>query len=600
MTDNARSTERHTAQSTARKLFHMLSGVQRRTALSLLVLMLVGMVLETLGIGLVIPAVTVMTRGDLATDFPQLEPWLRRLGNPSHVQLVVGSMITLVVVAAVKALFLGFLGWWSARFAFGLQAEFSRRLYAGYLRQPYSFHLRRNSANLIRNTIRQVDQIRAVMQVALTLVAEVFVLIGVLVLLLAVEPMGTLWVVVTLSTAGWVFQRLTRDRLLRWGVARQWHEGLRIQHLQQGLGGVKDVKLLGREDDFVGQYDVHNVENARVGRHQATLEKLPKLWFELLAVLGLTVLILAMIGQGESLEALLPTLALFAVAAFRLLPSTTRVLSSVQNIRVTIPVIDNIHTELSLVGSVAPAASHQPLPLQDLLVIDDVTFRYPETESCALDGVNLSIRRGSSAGLIGATGSGKTTLVDVILGLLTPQTGVVCVDGVDIQTNLRGWQDQIGYVPQTIFLTDDTLRRNIAFGRGDDEIDEEAVERVVRAAQLESFVGELPGGLDTVVGERGVRLSGGQRQRIGIARALYHDPAVLVLDEATSSLDVETERQVMDAVDALRGDKTLLVVAHRLSTVKHCDRIFRLERGRLVEQGEASVVLGGTPAIRMN
>ena len=580
---------------TARKLLHLLSPGQGRTAIALLGLMLVGMVIETVGIGLVIPAVTVITRGDLASDFPALAPWLRRLGNPSHEKLVVGSMLTLVGVAAVKALFLGFCAWWSARFTFGLQADLSRRLFAGYLRQPYAFHLQRNSAQLIRNTIRQVDQIRAVMQVSLELVAEILVLFGVSALLMAVEPIGTLWVVGTLSVACWGFQRLTRDRLLRWGVARQLHEGLRIQHLQQGLGGVKDVKLLGREADFVGQYDRHNAENARIGRHQATLEKLPRLWFELLAVLGLTVLILVMIGQGKSLEALLPTLGLFAAAAFRVLPSITRVLSSVQNVRITLPVIDNLYSEFVLVESGSPSREDRPLPFRSTLALDEVTFRYAAAEAHALEGVSLSIRRGSSVGFIGATGCGKSTLVDVVLGLLTPEAGVVRVDGVNIQTSLRGWQDQIGYVPQSIFLTDDTLRRNVAFGLSDEEIDESAVARAVDAAQLDAFVDELPDGLDTVVGERGVRLSGGQRQRIGIARALYHDPAVLVLDEATSSLDVDTERQVMAAVNALQGDKTLLIVAHRLSTVEHCDHLFRLERGRLVEEGEVSATLGTSP-----
>ena len=584
-----------TEPGTARKLLYLLSRGQRRTAITLLCLMLVGMVLETAGIGLVIPVLTVITSGDLASDFPALAPWLRRLGNPSHERLVVVSMLTLVGVAAVKALFLGFLAWWSARFSFGLQADLSRRLFTGYLRQPYAFHLQRNSAQLIRNTIRQVDQIRAVVQVSLTLVAETFVLIGVSVLLIAVEPVGTLWVVGTLSAAGWGFQRLTRDRLLRWGVARQLHEGLRIQHLQQGLGGAKDVKLLGREAGFVAQYDRHNTENARLGLYQATLEKLPRLWFELLAVLGLTVLVLVMIWQGQSLAALLPTLGLFAAAGFRLLPSITRVLSSVQNVRITLPAIDNLYGEFLLMPSVSLAQGDRLQPFRSTLALDEATYTYPGAQAPVLEGVNLSIHRGNSVGFTGATGSGKSTLVDVILGLLTPEAGAVRVDGVDIQTSLRGWQDQIGYVPQSIFLTDDTLRRNVAFGLPDEEIDESAVVGALRAAQLDAFVDELPAGLDTVVGERGVRLSGGQRQRIGIARALYGDPAVLVLDEATSSLDVDTERQVMEAVNALRGVKTLLIVAHRLSTVERCDRLFHLERGRLVEEEEVSA-MGTSPA----
>ena len=579
----------------AKRILLLLSPGQRRSAAALLGLMLIGTVLETLGVGLVLPVLTVMTRGDLADDYPAIEPWLIRLGSPSQEQLVVFSMLTLAGVAVVKALFLGFLAWWGARFSFGLQADLSRHLLAGYLHQPYAFHLQRNSAQLIRNIISQVDQVRAVVQTGLMLVAELLVLVGISVLLLTVEPIGMLWVVSTLGLAGWGFQRMTRDHLLRWGMARQLHEGLRIQHLQQGLGGVKEVILLGREDDFTSRYQVHNAANARVGQYQATLLKLPLLWFELLAVCGVGVLVIVMMGQSTPLESLLPTLGLFAAASFRVLPSVTRVLNSVQNMRFAVPVINNLHTELSLMEAIPAPRRGQPLRFESALVLNDVSFRYEAAEDQALRGVSLSIPRGSSAGFIGTTGAGKSTLVDVILGLLTPDCGSVLVDGVDIQTGLRSWQDQIGYVPQSIFLTDDTLRRNVAFGLPSKEIDESAVWQAIRAAQLGNLVGELPQGLDTVVGERGIRLSGGQRQRIGIARALYQAPSVLVLDEATSSLDTDTERSVMEAVGALQGEKTLLIVSHRLSTVEHCDRLFRLDHGRLLQEGESSLAVGADP-----
>ena len=575
------------------RILSLLSPEQHRAGLGLLLFMLVGMVLETMGIGLVIPVVTLIASGDPAADFPALAPIIARLGSPSHEQLVIASMLTLVGVTALKVGFLGFLAWWSARFSFGLQADLSARLYSGYLRQPYAFHLQRNSAQLIRNTIRQVDQIRAVTQVGLTLGAECFVLVGISALLFVVEPTGTLWVVGTLSVAGWLFQRVTRERLFRWGTARQFHEGLRLQQLQQGLGGAKDLKLLGREAGFLEKYGEHNLENAKIGRYQATLEKFPRLWFEFLAVLGLTILVIVMITKGKSLEGLLPVLALFTAAAFRLLPSVIRVLSGVQNVRITMPVIDNMCGEFEMISDLPSDLDPQPVPFRNELSFKDVAFTYEGAHTPALDGISLSIPRGSSVGFIGTTGAGKSTLVDLLLGLLTPSEGSFQVDGVDIRTDLRAWQDQIGYVPQSIFLTDDTLRRNVAFGLSDASIDDEAVDRAVRAAQLGYLIDELPGGLDTMVGERGVRISGGQRQRIGIARALYHDPEVLVLDEATSSLDTETEKQVMDAVNEMRDEKTIIIVAHRLSTVNDCDRLFRLDQGRLVDEGDE----GDTPVV---
>lgn len=578
--------------TTHQKLWYLLTTDQRHAAIVLLGLMLIGMLLETLGIGLVIPALALMTQGDLAVKYPALAPWLNSLGNPSHEQLIIYGMLVLVGAYAIKTLFLAFLAWRQARFVYGLQAILSQRLFTGYLHQPYAFHLQRNSAQLIRNAIGQVGEITNTIQQGLMLITEILVLLGISALLLAIEPLGALLVVSTLGLAGWGFNRLTRGHILRWGEARQHHEGLRIQHLQQGLGGAKDVKLLGREGDFLAQYQRHSIGSARVGQRQAALQALPRLWLELLAVTGLAALVLVIIVQGKPMEALLPTLGLFAAAAFRLMPSVNRILGAVQSVRFSLPVIDTLHSELCLLDNASPPLRGQPLPFKKELVLDQVRFNYPSAETQALRGVSLTIPRGVSAGFIGGSGAGKSTLVDIILGLLTPVSGSIKIDGVNIQTNLRGWQDQIGYVPQSIYLTDDTLRRNVAFGLPNDQIDETAVWRAIRSAQLEQFVNDLPLGLDTVVGERGIRLSGGQRQRIGIARALYHDPLVLVLDEATSSLDTTTERGVMEAVRALQGEKTLLIVAHRLSTVEHCDRLFRLEQGEVVEEGDTAVVLG--------
>jgi ABC-type multidrug transport system fused ATPase/permease subunit len=290
-----------------------------------------------------------------------------------------------------------------------------------------------------------------------------------------------------------------------------------------------------------------------------------------------------MLAQNRLLESILPALGLFTAAAFRIMPSVNRVLSGVQSLRYGLPVIDVVHAELNLVMPKVVFSSKLVTPFREVIELSQISYTYPASAEAALKDISLTIQRGESVGFIGTSGAGKSTLVDILLGLLTPDTGKVRVDGQDIQTNLRNWQDQIGYVPQSIFLTDDTLRSNVAFGLPTDQIDEAAIWRAIYSAQLEQFVKELPLGLDTLVGERGVRLSGGQRQRIGIARALYHDPAVLVLDEATSALDTATESAVMDAVRALHGHKTLIIVAHRLSTIEHCDQFYRLERARLID-----------------
>jgi ABC-type multidrug transport system fused ATPase/permease subunit len=357
-----------------------------------------------------------------------------------------------------------------------------------------------------------------------------------------------------------------------------------LQHLQQGFGGVKDVKVLGREEFFVEQYSEHLVGTAIVSRRFLIAQALPRFGLEILTIMGLAVLVATMVGSGKDLASILPVLGLFGAAAFRLLPAVNRLITSLQTINSNRPLVDDLYRDLSLPN---PAIRSRSIgrKFHDVIDIHDVSFRYESSPTEALSDVSLRVKRGEAVGLVGPSGSGKSTLVDVLLGLLEPQSGRVVVDGQDIRFDLRWWQDQIGYVPQSIFLTDDTLRRNVAFGLPKNEIDDDAVRAAIRSAQLEDFVSTLTVGLETVVGERGVRLSGGQRQRIGIARALYHNPGVLVLDEATSSLDTETEHGVMQAVQALQGEKTVIIVAHRLSTVEYCDRLYRLENARIVDEG---------------
>ncbi len=574
-------------ESIPQKLWYLLGSELQRRALVLFGLMIVGMGLETVGIGLVIPAVALMTQSDLPTRYPLLAAWVERIGSPDQVQLVMLGMAGLVTIYTIKTCFLAILAWRQANFVGTLQASVSRRLFAGYLRQPYMFHLQRNSAQLINQTISQAASICGSIQQGLTLLAEVLVIIGISVMLLVTEPIGAIAVVGTFAMAGWLFGRSTRHQTARWGKALLFHEGFRVQRVQEGLGGVKEVKVLGREDEFLAQYDVHNRGSALAAQLQATMQALPRLWLEWLAVVGLAILVAVVMGQGKPIDALLPTLGLFAAAAFRMIPSANRILAAIQSVRFSVPVLHLIHGEVRDVDGLVARPNLKAEPFGTGLELRQVSYRYPQADRNALSDVSLSIPKGATIGFIGDSGAGKSTLVDIVLGLLTASEGAVCVDGKDIQGQLRGWQNQVGYVPQSIFLTDDTLRRNIAFGLPNEAIDETAIWRAVRDAQLEQFVTGAPQGLDTMVGERGVRLSGGQRQRIGIARALYHDPAVLVLDEATSSLDTATEQGVMEAVRALRGTKTVIIVAHRLSTVESCDRIYWLQKGRVIDEGEA-------------
>ncbi len=571
------------------RILSLLTQVEKRKAWFLLLLMFVGMLLETMSIGLVVPLIGLMMQDDIVVKYPAVSPVLTYFNNPSQTELIVAAMAFLIFIYLIKSGFLAFSIWRQTSFAYKLQGRISEQLFNFYLRQPYTFHLHKNSADLIRNATSEVTLFTLVINALLLLITEIMVLVGIAAILIYIEPMGAVIVVSVLVVAGLIFNRFTRNRVLRWGKARQYHDGLRIQHLQQGLGGVKEVKLYGRENDFLRQFSLHNYESARTNGNQVMIQQFPRLGLEFLAIFGLAMLVFIMTFNGVELVTIVPTLGLFAAAAFRLMPSANRLLGALQTLRFHSPVIDILSKELR--DSSAPEETSTSLlhseskRFEHKIEFKQVSYTYTGASIKALENVSITITKGETVGIIGASGSGKSTLIDILLGLLHATSGAIEIDGIKLSEDAKVWQSQIGYVPQSIYLTDDSLKSNVAFGLPKDSIDDASVLRAIEAAQLTDFINQLPDGIETIVGERGVRLSGGQRQRIGIARALYHNPEVLVLDEATSALDSETEHEVMQAIYALHKTKTIIIIAHRLSTVEKCDKLFQLEMGMLVATG---------------
>ena len=565
------------------KIWSILQERERRRCAAMLGLMLVSMVLEMCSIALVVPTLAVITREPAALP-PIVRPLLERLGGVSSTRLVLMMLGTLLGMYAVKSAFLLFVSWWQSRFVASVQASLSRRLFTSFMAQPWTFHLERNSASLIQ----AVGEAQAFSQVCMQLIqvfSESLVAIGLLAILLWYEPLGATVVAAVLATAAMLFLRVARSRSRSWAQRRHQHAQTLMRHLQQGLGGVKEAKVRGCEAEFVQQFRAEADGVARMSARQSFVDHVPRTGFEFAAVAAMFFLASAMVWQDRQAESIVPMLGLFVTVAFRLLPSVNFATLAVQRLRFARPMIDSVHEHLVRAAPAETPAAPRRMAFRDSIRVEGVAYRYPSGSDPVLRDVALVIRKGTSVGLIGASGQGKTTLVDAILGLLPPSEGRITVDGVDIRGNIRGWQQLIGYVPQSIYLCDDTIRRNVAFGVPEDQIDDDAVRRALCAARLDALVQSLPEGTRTKVGERGVRLSGGERQRIGIARALYHDPEVLVLDEATSALDNETEREVMEAVESLHGTRTIIIVAHRLSTMARCDTLHRIEAGRVVQSG---------------
>ncbi|WP_238761207.1 ABC transporter ATP-binding protein [Leptospira levettii] len=548
------------------------------------VLIFFSLLFESFGIGVIVPLVSVLTDSSQLRENPYFVNAISYLGNPPLETLAVYAMVLMVVLYTVRTIYLIYFTWEQASYAAEFQSKLSRTLFKKYLDQPYLFHVNRNSSELIRNTSTEVATLVSMVQQALSFFNEAITMVGISIFLIYVEPIGALVVVGSLGLAAGLTFALARKKLLTLGLQRQSHEAERIRHFQQGLGGIKDIKIYGREDEFLNRYRIESDGAARVLKHYTTLLAFPRLWLEYFSILGLVLLILSVLNQGKSLSEATTLVALFGAAAFRVMPSINRMLVIMQNIKFSLPTIDLIYQECKLKDS--PKEKREQTVKETLLdfhslTLENLQFSYSSIP--VIKNISLEIESGTTIGFIGESGAGKSTLLDLILGLITPDSGDIKVNGNSILKDPNSWQRIIGYVSQNIYLTDDTLKNNIAFGIPDNQIDTNRVNESIQLAQLESFVNKSEFGIETIVGERGVKLSGGQKQRIGIARALYHNPSVLILDEATSSLDLNTESEVMDAINALHGQKTILIIAHRLSTLQSCDKIYRIENGMIFQ-----------------
>jgi ABC-type multidrug transport system fused ATPase/permease subunit len=588
-----------------RRIFELLDAKERRRFFLLMAILIAVAVAELMGLSALFALLAVLAEPERVTAGGRITWVYDSLGFSSvhdfQVALAVCAIVVLLGSQAVKALGI----YAAARYTSMRNYSMSSRLLSLYLRQPYTWFLTRNSADASRRLLNEINQFNTrVLVPALNLVASGLQVLAIALFLVVVDPLICLATAVVIG-GGYLVVFLWQRRRLSW-IGRELvrHNKTRFRLTQEAMGGFKEMKLLGLERGYSRRFEEAALEAARHNATASVLQQLPKLALEAIVFGFLIALVMFLLVRNDgNLAAIVPKLGIFAFATMRLFPALQRIYGAFSSIVVGQAALDQVYNDYIATSRTAvdlPSGGTTVLRPQRAIVLDGVSYSYPENERTALKKVSVEIAACTTVGIVGGTGAGKTTLVDLILGLLSPTEGEIRVDDTPLSNaNMRPWQRAIGYVPQSIFLVDDTVTRNIAFGLPSNEIDTEKVERAARLAALHDFVmNELPLGYDTIVGERGVRLSGGQRQRIGIARALYNTPSLLILDEATSALDNITEKVVIEAVENMRNEMTIVMIAHRLSTVRRCDVIHVMERGTIVASGTYDELLEGSELFR--
>ncbi|WP_164667403.1 ABC transporter ATP-binding protein [Virgibacillus doumboii] len=564
---------------------------EKKKLVILFFMMIAAALFETIGIGLIVPFVGIVTSPEMIQEQAVLNYLYNLFDFQSTTSFIIFAVILLLAVFIIKNLYLLLFNYAQFRVILNQQVKLSRKLFNEYLTKPYTFHLQRNTADLLRNVNGEVTRVfQGIVMSGFQLITEFLVVTCILILLLVTAPIATIVASILLGGSVFLFFAILRKKISLLGKEQQKVSGTMIKWVNQGLGASKEVKVSGKEKFFIDSYTGQSQIKADNSRYMKMLEIVPRLFIETLLVSFVLVTMLIIVFQGTGIAQMISTMALFAMAAFRLMPSITRIVSLITKIRYSQPALSVVYEDLFMNNdetknkiSKKPKIINQGArTFEDSIKLNEVSFRYPNQEVYSIKDISLTIPIGQSVAFIGESGAGKTTLVDIILGLFHPENGSVLVDGKNLFDQKALWQQKIGYIPQSIFLSDDTIRGNVAFGIDKEQIEDKEVWRALEQAQLKEFIEGLPEGLETTVGERGVRLSGGQRQRIGIARALYHNPEILFMDEATSALDNETEKEIMKAVDGLKGEKTLLIIAHRLSTIENCDIVFKISNGQLV------------------
>ena len=571
-----------------KKLNVLLDAKQKRTMVIMVIMMIIGAILEACSISLIIPVIEVVIDENAVEKYEIVRVLYNGLHMQNLTQFALVIMSALIVIFVVKNIYLYWQQKFMYHFVYTNQFRTSERMMKNYLRKGYEFYLNADTAVIQRNITSDVNNMYALILSILQLVSESIVFVFLLGVLLLSDWMMTAMIAVLLIVTLWVIKSVIKPIMHKAGEDNQnYYSGL-FKWISQTVQGIKEVKIAGKEQYFTDEYIKCGKGYVDAVQKYTLYNSIPRLLIETICIIGMVSYMMLLVATGRDFTEMMPILSAFSVAAIRLMPCANRINNQLTSMAFYQPffmsVRDNLQDEITGKNTDISfaKATDKKLQIHKNITMRDVTYHYPNSDVLIFDHADMEIPIGASVGIVGASGAGKTTVVDILLGLLEVQTGGVYADDVNIKDEYRSWLKNVGYIPQLIFMLDDTILKNVAFGVPEDEIDMDRVWEVLKEAQMDEFVRGLPEGLNTGIGERGIRISGGQRQRLGIARALYYDPEVLILDEATSALDNDTEAAIMDAINSLQGRKTLVIIAHRLQTIEKCDMIYRVEGGKAV------------------
>ena len=570
--------------NTLKKINTLLNNSQKRDLFFIVVLLLVGVFFEILSLGFIFPFLNFILNPSLVPE-NFLTRILKSYINFSNVESVIQyGLIFLVFIFLIKSLVLIWINYNQNKFVSFFVSKISNKLYGVYMNLPYKYHLNNNSTSLTNNIQVEVKLFKSYCMSIITITVESALLVSILFTVIYFEPINGLLSVAVLSFFAILFFNSIKRKIKIWGNQRQKLDNSLSKNVIEGLAGIKEILVFNKSSFFTVLNKSLNNSKAAIETKNQTLANIPRYFLEFISVLGLSFFIFAMVNSGIAIQSIISTLGLFVAATFRSIPSINRVVSSLQSMKYYSSSIDLLHNEFNLISELthSDSVNNKVHPNGDL-VIEKLSFKYENTSNLILNNVSIKIHQGETVGIVGRSGAGKSTLVDLIVGLHQPSSGKISNNGHDIQNNLRSWRDNIGYVPQNVFLIDGTIASNIAFGIHKDQIDYDRINFALESSQLRSFVDSLENGILTSVGERGVQLSGGQRQRIGIARALYKKSNFLILDEATASLDNQTEKNFMSSIKILKGKLTILIITHKTSNLKYCNDVYNIEKGNITK-----------------